>query len=192
MVLDLWCYEDLEEKDQSISELINDGGVCRTAPSTPGLLKSCSNQHLHQCSSKQCSKDQYWIEQGSTEKKYITLLYWTKLTTYSELKPITVYHTAARYSSVQCSALQQCAVKYNTQCSTLQCSRVHCNTVKCSYVHCVLKHKAMQHSAVKKVQCTNGHWSKIQHCILYLYYPVGIIRVAKYWPIQTSVYCSLF
>ena len=38
MFWDSWCYEDLEEKDQSISEIINYGGVCRTAPATPGLL----------------------------------------------------------------------------------------------------------------------------------------------------------
>ena len=35
---DLWFFEDLEEKHELISELINDGGVCRTAPATPGLL----------------------------------------------------------------------------------------------------------------------------------------------------------
>ena len=43
MAWDLWCFEDLEEKDrsidQSINQLINDRGVCRTAPATPGLLK---------------------------------------------------------------------------------------------------------------------------------------------------------
>ena len=39
MVWDLWCHEDLEEKDESFSELINDRGVCRTAPATPGLFK---------------------------------------------------------------------------------------------------------------------------------------------------------
>ena len=38
IVWNLWLFEDLEEKDESISELINDGGVCRTAPATPGLL----------------------------------------------------------------------------------------------------------------------------------------------------------
>ena len=35
-VLELWCFEDLEEKDQ----LTNDEGVCRTARATPGLLIS--------------------------------------------------------------------------------------------------------------------------------------------------------
>ena len=38
MVWDLWYIEDLEEKDESISELINYKGVCRTALATPGLL----------------------------------------------------------------------------------------------------------------------------------------------------------
>ena len=42
MVWDLWRIEDLEEKDYSINESmnewINDGGDCRTAPATPGLL----------------------------------------------------------------------------------------------------------------------------------------------------------
>ena len=37
---DLWCFEDLEEKDDWLTETINDKGVCRTAPATPGLLKS--------------------------------------------------------------------------------------------------------------------------------------------------------
>ena len=37
MVWDSWCFEDLEEKDCSTSKSINDGGVCRTAPTTPGL-----------------------------------------------------------------------------------------------------------------------------------------------------------
>ena len=35
-------FEDFEEKDdwgtQFINQLINDKGVCRTAPATPGLL----------------------------------------------------------------------------------------------------------------------------------------------------------
>ena len=38
MVWDLWWFEDREEKHQSVSDLINDGGVCRTAPAIPGLL----------------------------------------------------------------------------------------------------------------------------------------------------------
>ena len=43
MVWDLWCFEDLEEKDHSISELIGDRGVCKTAPATRGLLLSYTN-----------------------------------------------------------------------------------------------------------------------------------------------------
>ena len=39
-VYDLWYYEDLEEKDELINELINDEAVYRTAPATPGLLKN--------------------------------------------------------------------------------------------------------------------------------------------------------
>ena len=39
-VCDLWNYEDLEEKAHWVTELINDGGVCRTAPATPGLLNT--------------------------------------------------------------------------------------------------------------------------------------------------------
>ena len=50
MVWDLWCFEDLEEKDESISELISDRGVCRTAPATLGLLKM------------QCYKFNIWPE----------------------------------------------------------------------------------------------------------------------------------
>ena len=38
MFAHLWYYEDLEEKDDSVNELINDEAVCRTAPATPGLL----------------------------------------------------------------------------------------------------------------------------------------------------------
>ena len=42
MIWDLWYFEDLEEKDyllhQSVNQLVSDGGVCRTALSTPGLL----------------------------------------------------------------------------------------------------------------------------------------------------------
>ena len=37
-VWDLWCHEDWEEKDRSVSSLINDKTVCRSAPATPGLL----------------------------------------------------------------------------------------------------------------------------------------------------------
>ena len=37
-VCDLRYYEVLEEKDESINELINDEAVYRTAPATPGLL----------------------------------------------------------------------------------------------------------------------------------------------------------
>ena len=38
MVWELWCFEDLGEKDELLNELISYGGVCRTAPATPGLL----------------------------------------------------------------------------------------------------------------------------------------------------------
>ena len=31
-------FEDWEEKEEWLTDLINDGGVCRTAPATPGLL----------------------------------------------------------------------------------------------------------------------------------------------------------
>ena len=41
-VCDLWYYEDLEEKDDLLTDLINDEAVCRTAPATPGL--SISNE----------------------------------------------------------------------------------------------------------------------------------------------------
>ena len=37
-VCDLWYYEYLEEKDDSINELISDKAVYRIAPATPGLL----------------------------------------------------------------------------------------------------------------------------------------------------------
>ena len=41
-VWDLWFIEDLEEKDLSLNQLINsiiiDGGVCKTAQDTTGLL----------------------------------------------------------------------------------------------------------------------------------------------------------
>ena len=38
-VRELWCFEDREEKDDWLTELISYKGVCRTAPATPGLLK---------------------------------------------------------------------------------------------------------------------------------------------------------
>ena len=34
----LWRFEDWEEKDDLINYLLNDKGVCRTAPATPGLI----------------------------------------------------------------------------------------------------------------------------------------------------------
>ena len=37
-ICDLWYYEDLQEKDGSVTESINDEAVYRTAPATPGLL----------------------------------------------------------------------------------------------------------------------------------------------------------
>ena len=40
-VCDLWYYEDLEEKATSVTQLINDEAVYKTAPATPGLLKTC-------------------------------------------------------------------------------------------------------------------------------------------------------
>ena len=37
-VWELWYFEDLEEEDRLLTELMNDEGVYRTAPATPGLL----------------------------------------------------------------------------------------------------------------------------------------------------------
>ena len=42
MIWDLWCFEDLEEKGVLMNESMNDKGVCRTTPATPGLLKTQS------------------------------------------------------------------------------------------------------------------------------------------------------
>jgi hypothetical protein len=39
-VCEIWYYEDLEEKDEWINQLINYEAVYRTAPATPGLLKT--------------------------------------------------------------------------------------------------------------------------------------------------------
>ena len=41
-ICDLWYYEDLEEKDDSLNQSVNDEAVYRTAPATPGLLKRVS------------------------------------------------------------------------------------------------------------------------------------------------------
>ena len=38
MVCDLSYLEDWEEKDHGPTDLINNEGVCKTAPATPGLL----------------------------------------------------------------------------------------------------------------------------------------------------------
>ena len=35
----IWRSEDIFTKDERLSYLINDKGVCRTSPATPGLLK---------------------------------------------------------------------------------------------------------------------------------------------------------
>ena len=37
-VWELWFFEDLEEKDELVTELMSDKAVCRTAPATQGLL----------------------------------------------------------------------------------------------------------------------------------------------------------
>ena len=43
-VCDLWYYEDLDEKAHGLTDLINYlinyKAVCRTAPATPGLVKT--------------------------------------------------------------------------------------------------------------------------------------------------------
>ena len=39
-VWDLWFFEDLEEKDQWVSDSVNKEAVRRTAPATRGLLKT--------------------------------------------------------------------------------------------------------------------------------------------------------
>ena len=44
LALTVWerqCFEEWEEKDHRVTCLINDKGVCKTAPATPGLLNTC-------------------------------------------------------------------------------------------------------------------------------------------------------
>ena len=44
LALTVWewrCSEDISTKDDWLSYLMNDEGVCRTAPATPGLLNIC-------------------------------------------------------------------------------------------------------------------------------------------------------
>ena len=38
MVWDLWCFEELEKRDELICQSVNDRGVCRTARVSFGLL----------------------------------------------------------------------------------------------------------------------------------------------------------
>ena len=38
MIWDLWCFEDLEEKNNWLNQWINDGGVCTKALTTAGQL----------------------------------------------------------------------------------------------------------------------------------------------------------
>jgi hypothetical protein len=40
MVWQQQCFEDWEEKDDGLTRWINDEGVCRIAPATPGLLNT--------------------------------------------------------------------------------------------------------------------------------------------------------
>ena len=40
MVWDVWCFEDFEEKDDSVDQSVNDAGDCRTAPAEADLLKT--------------------------------------------------------------------------------------------------------------------------------------------------------
>ena len=42
MDCDIWCLEDWEENADGLNELINNEGVRRTAPATPGLLITLS------------------------------------------------------------------------------------------------------------------------------------------------------
>ena len=42
-VCDLWYYEDLEEKADSVNESMNDKAVYRTALAIPGLLNTLEN-----------------------------------------------------------------------------------------------------------------------------------------------------
>ena len=39
-IWDFWYLKDLEEMDRWLNHLISDKAVCKTAPTTPGLLKS--------------------------------------------------------------------------------------------------------------------------------------------------------
>ena len=45
-VWELWCFEYLEEKDDWLTESINDGGVCKIVPAMPGLLNKLFLPHL--------------------------------------------------------------------------------------------------------------------------------------------------
>jgi len=50
MVWDLYSFEDLEVKDRLLDLSVNDKGICRTAPATPGLfiilIMICKIQNL--------------------------------------------------------------------------------------------------------------------------------------------------
>ena len=39
MVWEGQCYVDIFKKDDSVTQLMSDKGICRTAPGTPGLIK---------------------------------------------------------------------------------------------------------------------------------------------------------
>ena len=58
-VWDLGYYEDLEEKDEWINQLINHEAVYRTAPATPGLLNISSYQQYVRYGNLQCL---VWLE----------------------------------------------------------------------------------------------------------------------------------
>ena len=59
----------MEEKDDLINQLINDGGVCRTAPATPGLLNIYILQYFQSCHIRIINRTN--VSQHSTRKSLI-------------------------------------------------------------------------------------------------------------------------
>ena len=47
MVWVQWCFDGLEEKDESMNELLSNEGDCGTAPATPGPLKIPINKEKY-------------------------------------------------------------------------------------------------------------------------------------------------
>ena len=137
---------------QRMNECLNDEGVCRTSPATPGQLKTATKTY--------CCTVAHGKSWEVKREMTFSILRYSLATALSWPDPDGHHHVMGVRDTLHCTVLHctkmHCTASYyNTlHCTALYYSALHCNALYYDTLHCTALH------------CTPMHWTALHFNVL--------------------------